>query len=132
MPYFGRTSRKRLETCRSNLQDLFNQVIREFDCTVIEGHRLKEKQNQYYDEGRSKVQYPDGKHNSDPSDGIDVAPFINGSISWNRIHCLHFAGFVLGIAFVMGIKIRWGGDWDMDHEAVTDQEFQDLVHFELV
>lgn len=32
----------------------------------------------------------------------------------------------------LGIDIRWGGNWDMDGEPVTDQNFQDLVHFELV
>jgi hypothetical protein len=30
----------------------------------------------------------------------------------------------------MGIKIRWGGDWDMDTET-KDNNFDDLVHFEI-
>jgi hypothetical protein len=29
------------------------------------------------------------------------------------------------------LKLRWGGDWDMDTE-VKDNKFDDLVHFELV
>jgi hypothetical protein len=32
----------------------------------------------------------------------------------------------------VGVMIRWGGNWDMDGEPITDQDFQDLVHFELI
>ena len=48
MPRFGRRSRKNLETCHEDLQELFNQVIKYFDCTVIQGHRGKEEQNKYF------------------------------------------------------------------------------------
>ena len=30
----------------------------------------------------------------------------------------------------MGLKIRWGGDWDMDTQ-VKDNNFDDLPHFEI-
>ena len=42
----------------------------------------------------------------------------------------YFGGFVLGIASQMGLKIRWGGDWDRDTE-VKDNRFDDLPHFEI-
>ena len=132
MPTFGKRSRERLETCHGNLQTVFNRVIEIIDCSVVEGYRDEETQNRYFNEGKSKVKYPNGKHNRNPSDGIDVCPYINGSLSWDARHCLFFAGIVIGISEMMGIKLRWGGDWDMDGEPVTDQEFQDLVHFELV
>lgn len=57
MPKFGRTSRKRLATCDEDLIDLFNEVVKHFDCTVLEGHRGEELQNKYYNEGKSKVKY---------------------------------------------------------------------------
>ena len=41
-----------------------------------------------------------------------------------------FAGFVLGIARSMDIKLRWGGDWNMNFE-VDDNKFDDFPHFEL-
>jgi len=44
---------------------------------------------------------------------------------------LFLSGFVLGIAHMKGIKIRWGGDWDGDTK-MNDQKFNDLVHFELM
>jgi len=132
MPSFSKTSRDRLSTCDIRLQQLFNDVVVGFDCTIIEGHRPQHLQDKYFAEGKSKVKYPDGKHNKIPSQAVDVAPYLNGAISWNPKHCLYFAGYVMGMAKRMNIPIRSGCDWDMDMEAITDQTFQDLVHFELL
>ena len=128
MPRFGRRSRKNLETCNEDLQELFNEVIKYFDCTVIQGHRGKEEQNKYFDEGKSKVKYPNGRHNANPSNAVDVVPY---PIDWKDTDRMYyFAGFVKGVAASMGIPIRWGGDWDNDTE-VKDTNFKDLPHFEL-
>lgn len=132
MPGFGKTSIENLRTCDERLQQVFNHAIKIIDCTIIEGHREKEKQDRYFAEGKSKVNFPDGKHNKTPSQALDACPWVNGSLSWDTRHCIYLAGIVTGVAEMMGIKIRWGGDWDMDREPITDQEFQDLVHFELV
>jgi hypothetical protein len=129
---FSTMSKERLNTCHEDLQTLFRTVIKHVDCSVVGGWRSKDQQNEYFDKGKSKVKYPNGKHNSLPSVAVDVAPFLNGKISWDMKNCLYFAGIVMGIALMLNIKVRWGGDWDMDNEAMTDQKFQDLVHFELV
>ncbi len=132
MAEFSITSKKRLSTCHPDLQRLFNRVIEVMDCTIIEGHRNRARQNRFYRDGRSKVQWPDGKHNKVPSEAVDAGPYIPGKgISWERNQCCYFAGLVKGIASEMGIKIRWGGDWDKDND-VNDQTFNDLVHFELI
>lgn len=131
MPKFGTASTERLATADPRLQKLFNEVIKTFDCTVIEGHRTKEKQNEYFEQGKSKLKWPEGKHCSDPSLAVDVAPFIGGKISYNTNHCLYFAGYVMATANSLGIKLRSGYDWDMDNEVVTDQSFNDGVHFEI-
>ncbi len=128
MPRFGRRSRKNLETCHEDLQELFNEVIKYFDCTVIQGHRGKEEQNKYFDEGKSKVKYPNGRHNANPSNAVDVVPY---PINWKDTDRMYyFAGFVKGVAFKLGIPIRWGGDWN-DNTEVKDTNFKDLPHFEL-
>ncbi len=127
---FSNRSLQKLNTCTSSLQDLFNEVIKDFDCTIVEGHRSKKKQNEYFDKGKSRIRYPNGKHNRYPSLAVDVAPYLNGSVSWDMRHCLYFAGVVMGTARMMGIKIRFGGDWNRNNEPITDQSFQDLVHFE--
>ena len=75
MPRFGRKSKERLASCDPKLQKLFNEVIKHVDCSVLEGHRGKERQNKFYDEGKSKVRYPNGRHNANPSLAVDVTPY---------------------------------------------------------
>ncbi len=128
MPKFGGSSRRKLETCDIELQHLFNEVIRHFDCKVICGHRGKEEQNKAFKDGNSKKTWPDSKHNVKPSLGIDAPPY---PIDWEDVERFrYFAGFVMGMAAAMGIRIVWGGDWDGDTD-LSDQHFNDLAHFEL-
>ena len=128
MPYFGKTSKKRLSTCDDRLQKVFNEVIKHVDCSVLEGHRSKDRQNKLYEEGKTKVKYPDGRHNRQPSSAVDVTPY---PVDWkDRERQTLFAGFVIGVASQMGIKLRWGGDWDQDFQVV-DNRFDDFPHFEL-
>ena len=128
MPRFGRRSKERLATCDNRLQDVFNEVIKHVDCSVLEGQRDEERQNKLFDEGKTKVRFPDGRHNDCPSRAVDITPY---PVDWaDRERQTLFAGFVLGIAKSMGIKLRWGGDWDMDFE-VQDNRFDDFPHFEL-
>ena len=128
MAKFGNRSKERLSTCDQRLQDIFNEVIKYVDCTILEGHRSKERQNILYDEGKTKVLYPKGRHNAEPSLAVDVAPY---PVDWSdRERFTLFAGYVLGLASGMGITIRWGGDWNMNFD-VKDNNFDDLPHFEL-
>jgi len=129
MPKFGKRSLDNLNTCHPDLQRLFNEVIKYYDCSVLCGHRTKEEQDAAYHDGRSKVKWPNGKHNSMPSKAVDVAPY---PIVWDDHRRFYmFVGIVRGIAAMMGIKIRCGADWDGDME-VKDQNFHDLPHFELL
>jgi hypothetical protein len=146
MPHFSQSSDDKLDTATYDLQRLFNIIIQFYDCTIIQGWRSLSEQAQLFRAGRSKVQ--NGKHNTSPSQAVDVAPYIQGRgivwpqtpTDWNNAHqrqayikdvCqfYHFAGFVEGVAAVEDIKLTWGGDWDRDHEF-SDQTFDDLVHFE--
>ena len=128
MPKFGTRSRNALHSCDEKLIKVFNEVIKTVDCSVLEGHRNKAKQDEYYDEGKSKVKYPNGRHNKLPSMAVDVCPY---PIDWDDRERFHlFAGFVLGIAKSMGINLRWGGDWNQNFE-VDDNKFDDFPHFEL-
>ena len=128
MPRFGKKSMSKLETCHEDLQQVFYQVIKHFDCSVLEGHRGEELQNKYFDEGKSKVKFPKGKHNANPSNAVDVVPW---PINWDDTDRMYyFAGFVKGIAAMLDIPLRWGGDWN-DNTEVKDTGFKDLPHFEL-
>ena len=128
MPRFGKRSKERLATCDKRLQDIFNEVIKKVDCSVLEGHRSEERQNKLLKEGKTKVGYPKGRHNASPSLAVDVAPY---PIDWDDRERFHlFAGYVLGVARGMGITLRWGGDWNMNFE-VDDNKFDDFPHFEV-
>ena len=128
MPKFGRTSRKRLKTCDEDLIFLFEEVVKYFDCSVLEGHRGKRLQNKYFKQGKSKLKFPDGNHNKKPSYAVDVVPY---PIDWDdRERMTFFAGFVKGMAAGLGIPIRWGGDWNSNND-LKDNNFDDLPHFEL-
>ena len=140
MPTFSSKSKSNLSTCDTRLQRIFNKVVETYDCTIIEGHRDKEAQNKAYADGKSQLRWPNGAHNKLPSLAVDVAPY---PIDWGdkaktnsqRLKVLarfyHFAGYVQAVADSMGIKIRWGGDWDSD-KIFDDQAFDDLPHFERV
>ena len=128
MPKFGKTSKRRLKTCEKDLQDLFSEVVKYFDCSVLVGYRGRNEQDNAYESGHSKVKWPNGKHNKKPSFAVDVAPY---PVDWeDRERFIYFGGFVKGCAFRMGISLRWGGDWDNDTQ-LSDNNFDDLVHFEL-
>lgn len=129
MPNFSKVSKDRLDTCHPDLQRLFNEVVKHYDCTIICGHRGQVDQDKAFSEGKSKLKYPKGKHNSTPSRAVDVSPY---PIDWNdSSRFILFAGFVKGIAASMGIKIRWGGDWNANN-FMSDEKFSDRPHFELV
>ena len=125
---FGARSKKNLGEAHQDLQRLFNEVIKVVDCAVIEGHRPKSEQDRAYLSGKSKLKFPRSKHNSMPSQAVDVVPW---PLNWRDTKRFYeFGELVVGIASEMNIGIRWGGDWDGDGDY-RDQSFNDLVHFEL-
>lgn len=128
MASFSKRSRYNLLSCDKRLIELFAEVVKEFDCSVISGHRGEQEQNHYFDNGKSQLKYPGSKHNLMPSMAVDVVPY---PVDWEDTERFYyFAGYVKGVASRLGIKIRWGGDWD-DDTQVEDNMFNDLPHFEL-
>jgi len=127
MPKFSVKSMNKLATCDPILQEILLEVVKNYDCTILEGHRSIERQAELYSSGRSKVKL--GKHNADPSLAVDVAPY---PIDWEaRERFISFGSYLKGLAHGKGIKVRWGADWDSDWDF-KDQSFDDLVHFELI
>ena len=129
MPKFGEKSRGQLLTCHEDLQRLFNEVIKHFDCSVLEGHRNEANQNAAFAARVSRLRWPESKHNRIPAEAVDVVP---DPVRWSDVKRMYyFAGFVMAVAIGMDIPLRWGGDWDRDTE-VLDNKFNDLCHFELL
>ena len=131
MPKFGKRSLKRLEGVDPRLVEVLTEVVKYFDITIIEGLRSQERQDQLVKEGKSKTKF--GKHVQ--GSAVDISPY---PIDWNARDDYHYlGGFVLGIASSMGIKMRWGGDWNASslyegQRTTKDNNFDDLVHFELI
>ncbi len=143
MPTFSTASTRRLDTCAPPLRALFREVVKRSDCTILEGLRFTERQQELYRQGRSKL---DGvmqrsKHQAGPdglSRAVDVAPY---PIDWRTqrddvaARWLDFARVVLAVADEQGVKVRWGGDWDGDwdrkSDPTSDQRFNDWPHWEL-
>lgn len=123
------SSEEKLITCDFRIQRLFNMVDGEIPLIIICGHRGEIPQNKAFKEKRSKLQFPKGEHNGFPSLAIDVAPL---PLDWNDNRPFYYlGGYVKALAKSIGIPIRWGGDWDGDHNF-KDQTFNDLVHYELL
>lgn len=155
MTHYSNRSLTRLKTCHDDLERLMLEVDKHFPNTVLEGKRTIDQQRANIAKGVSKTM--DSRHLDDPSNAVDAAPDplswpkmdealaeLLGHLSAQErremakhitayakqlARWYYFGGFVLGTAQQMGIKIRWGGDWDGDRD-VHDQSFDDLPHFE--
>lgn len=106
---------------------LFNHVVHGFDCSILCGHRDKTDQEAAFVAKRSKVLWPNSKHNKKPSMAVDVAPY---PIDWDdKERFIRFAGYVQGIADIlryegfMTHRVKWGGDFE---------SFFDGPHWELM
>jgi len=140
----------KLATCYPLIIQWANEIVASYDCHVITGHRGMIEQNRAFADKKSKVRWPNSRHNSNPSMAIDIGPWIPGRgvpwpqypSNWNNVsevkkylddlnQWYHFAGYGLRTAEDLGIQMRWGGDWDRD-KYVGDNGFDDLAHWEIV
>ena len=129
MPSYGARSRGRLATAHPDLQEVFNEVIKHMDITILESFRDKDRQNKLFADGKSQLRFPKSNHNQVPSEAIDAAPY---PVDWeDRERFYYMAGLIIGIAEQKGIVIRWGGNWKRDCNF-KDNDFDDLPHFELI
>ena len=113
---------------------------------LVQGIRTIEQQRKLFKEGKSRIN-PDGltpvqlvtqaKHVVNAlqpkSRAVDIIIKVKGKPghTYDRLHLCFVAGVIKSEGIRRGIPIRWGGNWDRDGEIITDQTFQDLVHFEL-
>ena len=141
MSNFSKTSTRRKDTCHNDLKVLADEVIKVHDCTVVCGNRDEETQNDLFEKGYSRVQFPDSRHNKFPSIAIDLAPYVPsmGGLTYDREYSLYFAGIVLATADrlyragLMTHRVKWGGNWSTDrNRSFKDISFYDGLHFELV
>jgi peptidoglycan L-alanyl-D-glutamate endopeptidase CwlK len=95
-----------------------------FDLFVVEGVRLRARQEALYHMGRSRTLY--SRHLT--GHALDVAPLApNGAADW---HPSAFSKVVLvmrAAAGELGVEVEWGGDFPMRYHT----DFVDMPHWQL-
>ena len=127
MPKFSQNSLDRLHQCHPLLQMLMLTVIKKTDFSVICGHRDANAQNLAYTQGRSKLKWPNSKHNKVPSEAVDIVPY---PIDWEDISRFEKLGEIVIETWKTEIDEEDKGGW----ELVWGKNFKGLVdypHFEL-
>lgn len=153
MSSFSRRSLEALHSCDDRLIRVANAAIGgHIDFAIIQGHRSKEEQARLVREGKSKTL--ESKHTHSPSLAFDFAPYIAGiglltghddnlaglctryhikpeeAKAFVREQYTLVAGLLIGAGQALGVKLRWGGDWDCDGDLI-ENIFDDLGHVEL-
>lgn len=109
MSELSKRSKLMLNTCHADLQRLVEEVNKECPLAVIEGHRSRARQDELFTKGFSKTKWPISRHNTEPSEAVDIMPL---PIDWKDLTRLkEFATVVKRHAIALGIEIEWGGDF---------------------
>lgn len=129
-----------LNQCEPRLRTLFHQVDKQVQVDILPSTiRTLEQQKEFFERGVTKTM--NSKHLISPenplSRAVDAGPWPmkwpqegpDKWLDWGRLY--YFAGIVMSTSQALGIKIRYGGDWNGNFD-LKDQNFYDGVHFELI
>jgi len=134
MNRFGDKSMLALRTAEPVLLEIAFKVLEIKDHSILKGHRTESEQNAAFHSNNSKLLWPNGKHNSLPSNAIDVQTYPRPPLDPHddqlRDEQYYLLGLYVGVAHEMRLKLRTGADWDTDGE-VSDNGWDDLFHVEL-
>jgi peptidoglycan L-alanyl-D-glutamate endopeptidase CwlK len=133
MPEFGHRSKQKLDTLHPDLQKILNEVVKTLDITIVSGRRTAQEQDELYEKGYSKLKFPESKHNTSPSQAVDVMIWNKSKprIRWeDKNQIVYMMGYIKSVADRLGIKLRMGGDWDGN--MIFNESFFDGAHIELV
>ena len=117
---FGARSKQRLVGVHPDIIKMLDLAISrsQIDFTVLEGLRTPARQRELFAAGATKTM--NSRHLT--GHAVDIAPVINGAVTfaWPPYYVL--AGEVKAAALETGVPITWGGDW---------KTFKDGPHWEL-
>lgn len=140
-------STKQLATIHRSLQMVMTDALQLsiVPFQLVEGARTIARQTELFQAGKSKINpaafpnyadlYKSAKHIVGPGEPLSRAVDIicaTPDKKYDYNHLCFIAGSVMAAASMRGVRLRWGGNWDGDGEIISDQTFQDLVHFELL
>ena len=121
MPYaLGARSLERLQGVHPDLVRVVKRAITmtDLDFTVLEGLRTLARQKQLMAQGATKTM--NSRHLT--GHAVDLAPVIDGAVSWDWPLYHRLAKTVKAAAAAEGVALQWGGDW---------RTFKDGPHWEL-
>lgn len=116
----GELSLNRLRGVHPDLVRVAKRAIEitDIDFTVLEGLRTLDRQRQLVAKGASKTL--NSRHLT--GHAVDLAPVIDGKVSWDWPLYHKLAKAVKQAARELGVPIEWGGDW---------KSFKDGPHWQL-
>ena len=143
MAKFNKNSLEKLKKLHPDLQQILLIAIKITDFSILDSLRDEQAQQKAVSNKRSKVDYPNSKHNrskqnngtydNNKSDAFDIVPY---PIQWpdirkqttrdyvKRMGRFYFlSGVIKAIAYSLNIKIKWGGDF---------KNFFDGPHYERI
>lgn len=150
MYVLGARSLDNLEGVHPHLVAVVHEAIKitEQDFGVNEGLRSLETQQDYFNKGVTKTMH--SRHLKQP-DGfghaVDLVPYANGRYRWEWPLIYPVAKAMQISAIKLRILLRWGADWDMTLNELSDNlekevrnycirhpgpDFLDGPHYELV
>lgn len=123
----SKKSLKKLEGVHPDLVKVVKRAIEitEIDFAVIDGLRTYEQQVKYVKSGHSKTM--NSRHlvqKGGFSCAVDLAAFVDGTISWNGKYYDKIAEAMFEAARELKIPIEWGGHW----KTLVDKPHFQLPH----
>ena len=117
---FGKRSTERMMGVHPDLKAVMGLAISRtpVDFTVLEGVRSYDRQVELYKSGASQTL--NSRHLT--GHAIDVAPLVDGAVSWDWPIYYKLAPVIKQAAADLGVPIEWGGDWS---------SFKDGPHWQL-
>lgn len=116
---FSKRSLERLKGVHPDLVAVMTRALEltSVDFVVIDGLRTREQQAKLVQRGASTTM--NSRHLT--GHAVDIAPFVDGKVSWHWPDYYPLAGVVKTAAEELGVSIEWGGDW----------RFKDGPHWQL-
>lgn len=116
----GTRSKANLQGVHPDLVKVVQRAIQitEQDFTVIEGLRDIKRQEELLRKGATQTM--NSRHLT--GHAVDVAPWVNGQISWDWKYYPEMAKAMKDAAKELKVDLEWGGNW---------KSFKDGPHFQL-
>jgi len=123
---FSNKSKERMLNVDARLQEVAYAALKiskvDFGIPSSGGRRTAQEQNNLFNQGASMCDGYDELSKHQHGKALDFYAYVDGKASWDELHLAMVATAFLEAATVLGIKLRWGGNF---------KNFKDMPHMEL-